>query len=427
MQEMNAVVIRLGLTLSGLTKNLIFEYNNKDFKEYLYQRDSLNFALKNYKAILSEYNRLPFLNYEINREQMNEIEKRIIQLAKERRKDEALSLFKSKEYLKEKELFLEKTQFVAEELSLERESYIEKKSGIIKTSITLSVIFFALICLVWYKVFSSYKLNLVEKIKAEAELEDERAKFSHNARMASLGEMAAGIAHEINNPLTIIVGYAKQLQKLMKLDSFDKKRISNASEKILDTSFRISKIVKGLKTFSRDTHAEELKNESVVKIINETLSFCSERYKNAGFSLSVEFEKEEDQDLLINCRSVEISQVILNLLNNAHDAVSENDVLDKWVKIYISHNEEFNIISVIDCGKGISKELSEKILEPFFTTKDVNKGTGLGLSISKGIIEKHGGSLKIDFNSNNTKFDIILPKTNIEKNDRNKNTGDRAA
>jgi signal transduction histidine kinase len=112
-----------------------------------------------------------------------------------------------------------------------------------------------------------------------------------------------------------------------------------------------------------------------------------------------------DQEVFGN--SIQISQVILNLLNNAFDAIQ--DATDKWIKIqtYIEHGQVQ--IRVTDCGHGISNEVAKKIMQPFFTTKPIGKGTGLGLSISKGIVEAHQGKLTIDTESKNTCFVITLP------------------
>jgi signal transduction histidine kinase len=110
----------------------------------------------------------------------------------------------------------------------------------------------------------------------------------------------------------------------------------------------------------------------------------------------------------LDCREVQLSQVILNLLNNAFDAISE--LPNKWVHLESRMNEGIIEIRVIDSGSGIPEELREKILQPFFTTKEVGQGTGLGLSISKGIIESHGGTLSIDIKSQNTCFVIQIPQ-----------------
>jgi C4-dicarboxylate-specific signal transduction histidine kinase len=119
--------------------------------------------------------------------------------------------------------------------------------------------------------------------------------------------------------------------------------------------------------------------------------------------------------VFLSCREAEIIQVLLNLINNACDAVAS--LPDKWVKVEFQivdapagfkHRKEI-IISVIDSGAGIPKNIVDKLMQPFFTTKDPDKGTGLGLSISNNIIKNHGGRLEYNSKSPNTRFDITLP------------------
>ena len=118
--------------------------------------------------------------------------------------------------------------------------------------------------------------------------------------------------------------------------------------------------------------------------------------------------------MIINCRSVEISQVLMNLLNNSRDALTMKDSKDpddRWINIVVTDQGENVEINVMDNGNGIPHDVAEKIMQPFFTTKELGKGTGLGLSISRNIIESHKGRFFLDSNSQYTKFTIILPKT----------------
>ncbi|HEX4924120.1 MAG TPA: ATP-binding protein, partial [Bdellovibrionales bacterium] len=114
-------------------------------------------------------------------------------------------------------------------------------------------------------------------------------------------------------------------------------------------------------------------------------------------------------ELVIACRPTQISQVLLNLLNNAHDAVAEQT--EKWVKLDVRDLGDSVELSVTDSGAGIPPEIQEKIMQPFFTTKQIGEGTGLGLSISKGLVDSHHGQLRLDAKSKNTRFVVLLPKT----------------
>lgn len=149
-----------------------------------------------------------------------------------------------------------------------------------------------------------------------------------------------------------------------------------------------------------------MQESSVNAIIEETLSLCREKFYNHGIQITVNIELE--LTYMVECRSVEISQVFLNLLNNSHDAIL--DLNEKWIKIDVKDSGEYVEVSITDSGSGIPKEIQDKMMQPFFTTKEVGKGTGLGLSISRGIIDSHQGKMYIDPNNKNTCFIIKLPK-----------------
>jgi signal transduction histidine kinase/putative methionine-R-sulfoxide reductase with GAF domain len=225
------------------------------------------------------------------------------------------------------------------------------------------------------------------------------------SKMSSLGEMSSGIAHEINNPLAIIQGKSNQIRRILSTHPENSAHILKLTEDIDHTVGRISKIVRGLQSFSRDATKDPFELKSLKTIIEDTLSFCAIRFKHHDIELKVGPVRD---DLTLECRSPQISQVILNLLQNAFDAV---EVLnEKWVSITVKETHETVQILITDSGHGIPNAIKEKILEPFFTTKDVGKGTGLGLSISSGIIKSHHGSLQIENKSKNTCFVIELPK-----------------
>ena len=129
---------------------------------------------------------------------------------------------------------------------------------------------------------------------------------------------------------------------------------------------------------------------------------CHERFKTNGVNLTV----GEVPDVFIRCRATQISQVLINLLNNSYDAIET--LPEKWVKVELDAGSERARIRIVDSGLGIPLEIRDKILNPFFTTKEIGKGTGLGLSVSKGIIDEHGGVLSVPENVKNTTFEIEL-------------------
>jgi C4-dicarboxylate-specific signal transduction histidine kinase len=236
-------------------------------------------------------------------------------------------------------------------------------------------------------------------------IEQERAKTAHSGKMASLGEMAGGIAHEINNPLAVIKTLAGQASEVLNDENSDKALVLGALKKIEGTVDRIAKIVHGLRTFSRDSSADPFVSSSLASIIEDTLVFCLERFRQHQVRL---LYTPVDPALHIDCRPMQISQVLLNILNNAHDAIAEKE--EKWIQLEIQDGESEIQIWVTDCGHGIAPEIQQKIFQPFFTTKTLGKGTGLGLSLALGILTAHGGALRVDPNCANTRFVIALPK-----------------
>jgi C4-dicarboxylate-specific signal transduction histidine kinase len=146
--------------------------------------------------------------------------------------------------------------------------------------------------------------------------------------------------------------------------------------------------------------------ESVAQIVRETLELCAERFRQHAIALTVEPIPDDCQ---VTCRGVQISQILLNLLSNAHDAVEDRP--SRWVRVVTEANEEEVRISVVDSGPGIAREHVDRIMEPFFTTKPIGKGTGLGLSVSKGIAEANGGRLAYDPTSPETRFVLTLRRS----------------
>lgn len=245
--------------------------------------------------------------------------------------------------------------------------------------------------------------DLTEIIKLEKMLAAQRTKMIAASKMSALGEMAAGIAHEINSPLAIIVSWADILKMKISSGDLDHKKLLDGIQKIEGMTFRIAKIISGLRNFSRDSSLDPMVLTSSHQLIQETLELCKQRFHNN----SVELIVHEDQDVIFPARSVQISQVLMNLLNNALDAVGP--LSEKWVKISVRSDEKEVCFCVTDSGNGIPAGLTDKILQPFFTTKDIGKGTGLGLSISMGIVESHHGVLFYQLSEGHTQFVVKLP------------------
>ena len=265
-------------------------------------------------------------------------------------------------------------------------------------------------------IISKAKDNLEELVeKRTKELDEEKVKLVQAGKMASLGEMASGIAHEINNPLAIISSYLHIILKLSSEKKLGEDQLNTLLDKMITTVQRISSIIAGLKNFSRDSSHEDFKSVTIKKIIDDTLQFCSQRFVSGGVELII---NEFQEDLEIECNATQISQVMLNLFNNSYDAVSIME--NPWVKFELVDIGDYVKLIFSDSGSGIPLEIQEKVLQPFFTTKEIGKGTGLGLSISRGIVEAHNGKLAIDNKRENTTFVLNLPKKTKRNSKENK-------
>lgn len=244
-----------------------------------------------------------------------------------------------------------------------------------------------------------------EEFQTEREMAEAKAKLISSTKMAALGEMSGGIAHEINNPLTVIQARAFQLQQMVDAGKMDPAKIKQAAESISRTADKIARIIKSLRSFAREGTYDPFEVVPVKQIIEETLEFCRTRFYNHGVEVEV---GEIDPELEVECRLIQIEQVLLNLLNNSFDAIS--DLQEKWIRIKVVELVDSIEIHVIDSGDGIPEKVAEQIMLPFFTTKEVGKGTGLGLSISAGIMKSHKGELLLDSQAANTTFVVRLPR-----------------
>ncbi len=247
-----------------------------------------------------------------------------------------------------------------------------------------------------------------EKLEVEVQertqkIDEQRVAMIESSRLASLGEMSAGIAHEINNPLAIIYGRILILQRKLKSHP-EFGGFAGEFEKIETMVQRISKIIDGLRAFSRDGSSDDKMNFELNKVITDIVDLCQARLNRYGVTLEIDCP---ESIVMLHGREVQISQVLINLVNNAADAISA--LGEKWVRVKIEADHEQVQITVSDSGPGISAEIRNKMMQPFFTTKEIGKGTGLGLSISLGIINDHGGVLVYDDKARTTTFRITLP------------------
>lgn len=229
--------------------------------------------------------------------------------------------------------------------------------------------------------------------------------MTHLSKMSALGEMASGIAHEIYNPLSIIFGFCELILRKNSKGILSQGELRGLIGELKGTSERINRIVEGLRFFAREGSQDPLESVFVSAVISNTIKICSERFKRYGVLVEVIHENEAAK---IFCRPVQISQVLLNLLNNSFDALQNEEFKKISITTKMVGSEIW--IDILDTGAGIPAGMEEKIFEPFYTTKTVGSGTGMGLSISKGIMEANHGSIRLISSSHGTRFQLRSPQ-----------------
>lgn len=249
---------------------------------------------------------------------------------------------------------------------------------------------------------SYFDLEKSHKERLEQILQQRVEQLKEQSRYSALGEVTAGIVHEIDNPLSIITDRAGHLRHQVLRDRASKDILMSDLNQIEVTSERMNKVIHSLKKFAEHSKSEPMQVVAVATVIEDTLSYCADRFERANILLDIEPYPVKD----IECKSIQISQVLLNLLNNSFDAVIVKK--SPWVRVVFEEDMSSIKIKIIDCGTGIPEVIRRKIFEPFFSTK-VDGATGLGLSISKSIIESHKGRLYYDENCPNTCFVVEIP------------------
>ncbi len=219
-----------------------------------------------------------------------------------------------------------------------------------------------------------------------------------SSKLAALGEMAAGIAHEVNNPLQVMMANVELLE--MTAGDRGVKRIENLKDGI----FRIKGIIKDLLIFARE-QTTEVEDVDVNSVIEKVVGILRNQLKVANAEVALELDRRA---LMVKCNKNLFQQVIINLLQNAKDAIEESGK-GSTVRIRTSQLPGgIAIVEVSDDGPGIPEAVIDRIFDPFFTTKDPGKGTGLGLSVSRRIIESMGGSITVASSQRGTTFTINL-------------------
>ncbi|WGL59673.1 ATP-binding protein [Pigmentibacter sp. JX0631] len=245
--------------------------------------------------------------------------------------------------------------------------------------------------------------DLTHEIEIQKIINEQKEQMLYTSKFSQLGEMAANIAHEINTPLSVIIMKSYSIKNKLTENNLEIDKLVSDITKIEATTQKIARIVKSLKMYTRNSEKDNYDKISLNNILQSSLDLCQEKITNNGIQLSI----QTSENLFTFGKEAELCQVFLNLINNSIDAI--NNYAEKWINITVTKKENTLILQFTDSGNGIPENIIDKLMNPFFTTKQVGKGTGLGLSISKRIIEMHNGKLYYDRSNKNTTFIIELP------------------
>lgn len=243
----------------------------------------------------------------------------------------------------------------------------------------------------------------IRRASVEEDKQKLKAQLQHAERLAFVGELSAGIAHELNEPLGKILGFSQLLKKGGELNFQQEEDI----ERIIKASLYTREIIKKLMIFSRQM-PQQIVPVNLNTIVSSTLYFIDVRFQSQGINI---VERLDPNLPLIQADSVQMSQVLVNLITNAIHALPEGG------QVTVSTRQKDNtvILAVKDTGTGMPPSVRKKIFEPFFTTKPVGQGTGLGLSVVQGIIDSHDGSIQVtSTRGKGSKFEIRLPIKHVQ-------------
>jgi C4-dicarboxylate-specific signal transduction histidine kinase len=252
---------------------------------------------------------------------------------------------------------------------------------------------------------ASLNKNLEREVKLrKTQLEEQIAKSFNDRKLAALGEMAGGIAHEINNPLAILVGRSGQLRKFVSALNCDQAQAEMILNSIEKTIFRIQEAITDLETIASNPSTEETKALHFGRLLQRMRDLSINRYAPLG--IRVDFP--ETFEAMIEAREVDLAQAFLYLIENAADAATKSET--PWLRVEVQNLDRQTLrVRLTDSGQGVPEDLREKIFQPFFTTKEVGQGRGVGLNLAMSIIDSHSGRLYFDFNQPHTTVCVELP------------------
>ena len=250
-----------------------------------------------------------------------------------------------------------------------------------------------------YKLGSGVILLMSDNLQEQAE---GRKRLGRMAQLVSVGEVASGIAHEINTPLSVLSGRLALIKRAVQKAPVDVEKIKADCEAGETVVSRIGHMVKGIRNLSKAGDEDPFVKTDMLTIVENLRSITEDKAVRMNVQLTF-----EGGAVSLQCREVQIAQVLLNLVNNAFDSLEDKP--EKWINVSWLVQDQDLEIKVTDSGPRVSDELAAKILQPYFTTKAPGRGTGLGLSLSQKIIHDHRGTFKLNKEMEKMEFVIRLP------------------
>mgnify|MGYP000689539521 CR=1 FL=1 len=247
----------------------------------------------------------------------------------------------------------------------------------------------------------------------QAQLKRAQAQLLQSAKLASIGSMSAGLAHELNQPLGVISIVNEQIGRMLMADSIDREHLAKLREKITKQVDRAARITENLRIFSRQNVASERHPVDINWVIHESLVLPEQMLADNGVDLELDLAESLPE---VSCDFVQIGQVLTNLVSNACHAVRNRPSGERRVRIASDLQQGRVCVSVQDNGCGIPESIIGQIFDPFFTTKPTDQGTGLGLSICYGLVREHSGNLRCESQEGEGAcFVICLPQASQQQ------------
>ena len=238
-------------------------------------------------------------------------------------------------------------------------------------------------------IMGDLRETTAELARREQELREKQEQLVQAGKLATLGELTTGVAHELNNPLNNIGLFVGNVIDQIEFGNLDERRVVESLEHAMDQVRKATEIISHLRTFGRaaTVHMEPV---AVNDVVRRSVALMQEQLRLREIELRLGLDEDDPS---VQGNAIQLEQVVINLLTNARDAVAE--AAERWIQLTTKLDGEIVRLIVADGGPGISAELEQRIFDPFFTTKEVGKGTGLGLSIAYGIVTDHDGTIAV--------------------------------